>query len=272
MDNSLSELKNLYNLPKEVKDKLIGFFEMDKKEEDLFEIISSLEGPALFTLYALVEENKRFGIYNNFLTPNQASFFIDLFNSSPIVSMSQDSIKAQYGYEEKGIKRSTFFSPQIAQRLFRQMQILNYNNSFSMSGSIESKKLPNSLESQNYEFAMINPVFRFVKYSSSQSLIPHYDKSIEKSASLRSTHTLIIYLSPNSTGATRLIKEKFENHELKDWDKSQVSQLLPSDIYKEITPERGRLFIFEHGLLHDGAPVEDEEKLILTTEIFSYLK
>jgi predicted 2-oxoglutarate/Fe(II)-dependent dioxygenase YbiX len=93
----------------------------------------------------------------------------------------------------------------------------------------------------------LNERFRFYRYEPGQYFRWHYDGAFHRSPSERSLFTAMLYLN-----------EGFEGGETEfDLGEGPVS----------ITPGRGLLLLFDHGLLHQGAPVRRGRKYVLRSDV-----
>jgi hypothetical protein len=90
-----------------------------------------------------------------------------------------------------------------------------------------------------------NERFRCYRYRPGQFFAPHYDGAFERSLLERSLLTFLIYLNGDCEGGeTRLL-----------------------ELGQQVAPTRGMGLLFEHGLLHEGAPVRSGLKYVLRTDI-----
>ena len=109
----------------------------------------------------------------------------------------------------------------------------------------------------------INPLFRFIKYNNNDSLVPHYDSTYKYDSNIKSFKSIIIYLTNNNSGETCFIKEKENKNNYDDWDNNE----LDTDIIFKINPLKGSLAIFDHNILHSSKKIENEEKIIIRTDL-----
>lgn len=101
-----------------------------------------------------------------------------------------------------------------------------------------------------YEPLGLNERFRFYRYQDGQQFKPHIDGPFKRSETEKSKITMLMYLNDDFVGgATTLVLE-----------------------YKDIQPETGMLFLFEHKIMHSGRPVREGIKYVLRTDVMYKLK
>jgi NAD+ synthetase len=108
----------------------------------------------------------------------------------------------------------------------------------------------------------INPYFRFIRYLDKDNLVPHYDSPTVFNDTTKTLRSVVIYLTTNKTGQTCFIKER-EQADYKDWAMSETQ----TDILETIPCVKGSALVFNHRLLHSSHQIEDEEKIIIRTDI-----
>lgn len=101
-----------------------------------------------------------------------------------------------------------------------------------------------------YEPIGLNERFRFYRYKDGQQFKPHIDGPFRRSDKEKIKITMLIYLNDDFVGgATTLVLE-----------------------YKDIKPETGMMFLFEHKIMHCGRPVTEGVKYVLRTDVMYKLK
>jgi prolyl 4-hydroxylase len=98
-----------------------------------------------------------------------------------------------------------------------------------------------------WESCGFNERFRYYRYDVGHKFAPHYDGYFERDTGERSRLTFMIYLN-----------EGFQGGETKFY--------IGSDKFI-ITPETGKALVFQHKLLHEGAPIEKGRKYVLRTDV-----
>lgn len=110
-------------------------------------------------------------------------------------------------------------------------------------------------------------LMRVIKYLPGGMLVPHYDLTHKFDANRRTLMSLVIQLTPGK-GATNFLHEPqaalpHEARDNSDWLRSAN----PEEIIVSIEPKVGQALVFDHGLLHEGSPVLDSEKVVIRTDI-----
>lgn len=91
----------------------------------------------------------------------------------------------------------------------------------------------------------LNSRFRFYRYKDGQQFRPHIDGPYKIDEDNKSKITLLIYLNEDFVGGnTTLVLEG-----------------------QEIVPKEGKLFLFEHKIMHCGRPVTEGTKYVLRTDV-----
>lgn len=128
----------------------------------------------------------------------------------------------------------------------------------------------------------ISPMMRYMEYSDGGEHYAHYDAGYlypnqDKCAYMRTLKSVVLYLSTNDTGATRLIKDCQDNNPV--WERNHEDYTFPVDenyvIYNSF-PVKGRAFIFNHRQFHDVSLFKpkdkNEKRIIIRTDIIYYEK
>ena len=115
----------------------------------------------------------------------------------------------------------------------------------------------------------INPLWRFIEYKKSGSLIPHYDAPYIQNDNIRSLFTIVIYLTNNKEGTTRFLKDNSINlpYNKRNYDdKEKVAN--KNDIIIDVEGISGNALVFPHRILHDcGQLLNENYKHIIRTDI-----
>lgn len=115
----------------------------------------------------------------------------------------------------------------------------------------------------------LSPLIRFIKYLEGGELIPHYDAPFAYSDTQKTLMSVVIYLTTNKSGATRIIidpqdRKPFAQRSFQDWLRPASNQ----EVEQSFLPQEGSGIIFDHRTLHDAEAVAPGEvKIILRTDI-----
>mgnify|MGYP000188354747 CR=1 FL=1 len=98
---------------------------------------------------------------------------------------------------------------------------------------------------QGWQAVGLNERFRLYRYGPGQRFAPHFDGAFHRSAYEQSFVTVLLYLDDDMQGGH--------------------TALLDFDVV--VRPKAGRLFVFEHAVLHEGAEVTAGVKHVLRTDV-----
>lgn len=224
----------------------------------------SVELEEVFKLKKLKIENTHIKIdnhkiisINNILSNEEIDMLLEQFNNNNKVKVGIDGIVSNY--IEGTIwhsKRSTMFSENIANSLFERIKsvLTNLNSPYKTHKGV-------------YEPIGINPSFRFIEYNKDGLLVPHYDFPYIKDDNTLTLQSLVLYLTNDSTGSTRFIKEYREN------DFSDLTNLSDdNDVLFESKAIRGKGLLFPHNILHESKMSKNKKIIIRTDVIYKRIK
>lgn len=110
------------------------------------------------------------------------------------------------------------------------------------------EKVKEHLPSQPYgELAGLNERFRFYRYDKGQYFKWHFDGPYDRSASEGSKLTLMVYLNGECEGG--------------------ATEFDGLDEEGKIQPVAGKMLVFTHHILHQGAPITSGRKYVLRTDV-----
>lgn len=114
-----------------------------------------------------------------------------------------------------------------------------------------------------------NPLFRFIYYTANTGfLIPHYDAPYQFNDKKQTMKSFVIYLTTNDEGGeTRFLNDEqdklpFEKRHFAD----QFFTPKKENIKHIIQPVAGNAIAFDHRILHDSCPCNND-KIIIRTDI-----
>jgi len=211
------------------------------------------------------------------LTDKECDFLVHHSNKN------YESLEKEYLKEDRDSTRALIECKQTADILYSRL------------GSVISQ-LPKNLIPMGFNNhgtwspSSINSCFRFSKYKqSSTGFQTHRDGSFVKTPSERSIMTVLIYLSSSSTSSTSSSSPSVENGNKSDTDQEKEEKeegggetifYSSSNFDKDrrikdenkiaivkIIPKKGRVVLFNHEILHKGAPTTSNEKYIIRTDL-----
>lgn len=200
----------------------------------------------------------------NFLSELEIEFFEKLIENEVNVPVGVTGYYDEYqDGDQIGSFRGTIFTPEIAKALFERLKGV-YPEDRDFKASLNSDHDSHS----DWEFIGINPLFRFIKYLDGGELVPHYDAPFIQDEDQRTLVTMVIYLTNNHSGQTRFINDPQSNlpvskRDLSDWKIKPKNE----DILFTIYPEKGKIALFDHRIIHDCEPLNHEEKTIIRTDL-----
>lgn len=173
-------------------------------------------------------------VIDKFLTPAECQGFIDF--------------SEKQGYEEALIR--TRDKGEVMNKDYRDNDRVIWDNPQIAKQIFELVKdhLPQMID--GYEPIGLNERFRYYRYKDGQRFKPHVDGAFKRSDTEVSLITMLIYLNEGfEGGATNLI------------------------IFNEnVVPKTGMVLLFDHKILHAGAPVTNGVKYVLRTDVMYKLK
>lgn len=208
-------------------------------------------------------QQRRFQIVSDFLSYQDCQKLITLFNQSPIKeSVSIQGLKdVESGV---GSHRTTMWSEELANMLTQKLKKdgsfkLEYEtNKFSRTDSWQEVNTDNNI----WEFVGFSPLLRFMEYSKGGEHYSHYDAGyLYENSDYRTLKSVVIYLTSNESGFTRLIEDGQDNIEQSkrvnlDWSRETEK----NEVYLNVRPIAGNMFIFDHRLCHDVSKFEPKSK------------
>ena len=178
-----------------------------------------------------------------------------------------DTGYADKPYDEVGSYRLSNFNPQFAALLFKHLQD---NGMFTAPRKLSFASKTDWDGHELWEPIGINPLFRYIRYDSRGKLVVHYDAPYIESEDVRSLVTMIMYLTTNSNGATRFVRDPqtftpVDQMDFSDWDRNAT----PDEVALKINPRAGDAVFFDHRMLHDSEPLieGDPEKIIIRSDV-----
>jgi len=190
----------------------------------------------------LIDSTKNVQLVEYFLTSSDVSLLVDLFNTSNVYE--DVSVHGLKGVDcKRGSTRTTIWSEELAYELSLKL----FTNSeyctdeYSRTDSWQHTRKPKN----KWSFYGFSPMLRFMKYENDAAYI-------YPDTNYRTLKSVVIYLTTNKSGATRLISDNQDSIKQKDRNNSDWSVETNEDqIFKKVLPIRGNMLVFDHRICHD---------------------
>lgn len=199
------------------------------------------------------------------LTPSEVHVLCEHGMQACTQAVGVDGILAHYRHGDAvGSRRASFFSSELAARLWSRIQALPFRTAFNARTYADWQGHP------CWQANGVNELFRFILYKPGEGeLVAHYDAPYVASSEVSSLYTLLLYLTDGQDeGATRFISDSqqslaFEQRDFSDWSRCAHAH----EVELQSTPKAGDALVFEHRLLHDSQPVTQHSKLVIRTDV-----
>jgi len=121
----------------------------------------------------------------------------------------------------------------------------------------------------------VNEVVKFAKYKDHAKFLPHMDNLVMKNENEKSVFTMVVYLNDQQSDNT-VCGGSFQGGETRFFTRPEKNELLPfisqangydDKVVTSIVPKAGTCLLFNHDVLHDGAPVLQGNKYIIRAEV-----
>lgn len=160
-----------------------------------------------------------------------------------------------------GSLRTTTWSPYLAKQLeqvFEQLPICKEER--VMSDFTATDWWQHGMHRQ-WRYVGVSPMLRYMRYEQGGEHYAHYDAAfIYPDPTYRTLTSVVIYLSTNSTGATRFVRDNQDavpiwDRKHEDWNR----QVRDDEVIASSLPVKGSVLFFDHRLCHDVAPYDGAE-------------
>lgn len=114
---------------------------------------------------------------------------------------------------------------------------------------------------RRWRYVGVSPMLRYMRYEEGGEHYAHYDAAfIYPDPTYRTLTSVVIYLSTNSSGATRFVRDNQStvpvwNRRHEDWSRRVVTD----EVVASSLPTKGSVLFFDHRLCHDVAPYDGAE-------------
>lgn len=169
--------------------------------------------------------------------------FEDIFSTEFCNEVIAEAERSGFSVAPITLKGTDYYDPTARHN---ERAIIRNKAIFNRIEETLSDLIPLTFNSHN--FCKLNDFLRVYKYTKGMQFKPHVDNSYTDGEG-ESRYTVLIYLNSGAEGGeTCIITEPEIN----------------------ITPEAGKVAMFQHGLLHEGKPVTGGAKFVLRTDIMYY--
>lgn len=107
----------------------------------------------------------------------------------------------------------------------------------------------------SWKAAALNERFRFYRYDPGQQFDWHFDGAFERSPTVHSALTFMVYLNGGCEGGET------------EFNLALSGSVRDDDPMLRVTPERGKALVFVHNILHRGSPVLGGRKYVLRSDV-----
>jgi hypothetical protein len=203
-------------------------------------------------------------LLDQLLSEQDVLAMLQLFRDAPkVAQVGLLGISKEKGGYGQGSKRTSFWAPKLAEQLYQLLvpflkvrEMHDHSRTDWWQEGFHRKWQPIGL----------SPLLRFMTYSKGSQHYPHYDAAfMYPDSRYRSLMSVLFYLTTHQkTGATRLLKDGQD--QLPEWERQHEDwhqRASKEIVYESVSPQAGRVFLFDHRILHDAEVFEGEGERIL---------
>ena len=248
-----SKINGYFQVQEVAIDKII---EADPQPESLLEEIHG------------VKETSNLYRVKNLFTEEQCNVIISMLDENNWISVGFDGYKnsALERISNKGSQRQTAHDQALAEYVWSKLREV-----LPAIKNINEQELSDADGCSVWRALGISPLFRFIKYTKGDLLIPHYDAPYRYDDKTTTLVSLVIYLTSHNDegGETRFIKDPqiellSEERNYDDWNRIANEDEV---IYKNVC-HKGEALLMDHRILHDSSEFTGAEyKLIIRTDV-----
>lgn len=231
--------------------------------ESIAEFIKSYDKAELISLATL--QGSLIYEVADILSEKELDYLLKLCKESEWIPVGLDGIKENYTTGDRiGSKRLSVFSKEISSILTERLKDIVPEIKYC-----DSKTPVESDNHREWKFVGVNPLLRFIKYTTEGKLVPHYDRSYIANDNERTLVSLVICLSKGKGGETRFIQDSqthlpMAERDLSDWEETNLDE---DKIELDYVLEPKNALLFDHALLHDSNELVDGTKIIIRTDL-----
>ena len=199
-------------------------------------------------------------LVRHFMDTRSADAIISMAKLAP--SLAPVSIQGLTEVTEAttGSRRTTMWSPELADELHRLFRHAAFSKSLLCEDTYPTDWWQHGTK-RSWKWVGVSPMLRFMRYAKGGQHFCHYDAGfIYPDPSYRTLMSFVLYLSTNSSGATRIIEDNQQS--LPVWERNHGDWSRPvqdSEVLAESLPVKGSVLIFPHRVPHDVQPYDGAE-------------
>ena len=210
---------------------------------------------------------------DNFLHQSSVDLWNAMMSQAPTIAPVSIQGLMDVTPETTGSWRTTMFNRAMARQLTQLFQHVDIPKELEMNDYSSTDFWQGDKNRRKFKFECVSPMLRWMKYLDGGTHFCHFDQGfVYNNDNYRSLMSIVIYLSTNKTGATRIIDDK-QGH-LPVWDRNHndwTRETRPDEVLYESYPVAGSMLIFSHRIAHDVQKFvpenEDERRIIVRGDL-----
>jgi len=155
--------------------------------------------------------------------------------------------------ETTGSWRTTMFNEAMAERLKCLFDTAHFDKERVCDDYTPTDWWQGDKNRRHWKYAGVSPMLRYMRYKTQGRHAVHYDAGyIYPDDNKRTLCSFVLYLSTNSTGATRIINDG--QSKIPVWDRNHGDwdvDATPEQVIAKSLPVAGSVLIFDHRIPHD---------------------
>lgn len=174
--------------------------------------------------------------------------------------------------ETIGSWRTTMFNPAMAAQLERLFDHVDFPKDCHFDEFSPTDFWQGDKNRRHWKWAGVSPMLRYMTYLNGGKHFTHFDAGfVYPDDNYRTLFSFVLYLSTNSSGATRIIDDK-QSH-LPVWDRNHddwTREAREDEVIVKSYPTIGSVLIFPHRVSHDVEmflPSDGEKRIIIRGDL-----
>ena len=211
-------------------------------------------------------------LIENFLKSSSVEEINNMMKDKSFYPVSVQGMQNIENAADIGSHRATMWNPVMAESLEKLFKNVDFPRLREFKNTDSTDWWQPNREYNKYEYYGISPMLRYMKYQNGGKHACHYDAGhIYKDNRYRTLMSMVMYLSTNTTGATRIIRDNQEKMNVWDRNHSDWSRDVENDeIIVKSYPKSGNVLIFDHRIPHDVeqfTATNNEERIIIRGDL-----